>query len=142
MPEEFVLDDAEFVLDDAMFGPFPDGWTWGEQLPTPEIPLPWSLWKVKESSNDARNSGIWGKLQLGANDEFVSDVKYLGDAVSRLLTLTYDDYSSGSGSGTLYWRGRATIFDQDDDEVSGPTWIEYTTPANKDWQYIQIMTKG
>lgn len=143
MPDDdFITDDAEFVTDDAIFGPPPDGYTWGEQSPSPELAIEWSVWKVKESTNDARDSGPWGKLQLALDEEFVSDVKDLGDDAILLLGLKYDDYASGSGSGTLYWRGRSTIFNQDDDEVTGPSWEQYTAPANKSWRYVQALAKG
>jgi len=100
------------------------------------------VWKIKETVNDARDSGNWGELQLGSGEEFVSDVKDMGSVLTRYLILTYDDYASGSGSGTLYWRGQAAGFDIDDDEVSGPTWEEYTGPANKTWRYVQVMCVG
>ena len=77
-----------------------------------------------------------------SGEEFVSDVKDMGSVLTRYLTLSYDDYASGSGSGTLYWRGRSTTFNQDDNEVTGPAWEEYTEPANKSWRYIQAMCVG
>jgi len=119
-----------------------EGWTWGEQNPTPETAVAWSVWKVKETTNDARDSGDWGELQLGSGESFVSDVKDRGNTDTRYLTLSYDDYSVGSGSGTLYWRGQAAIFNYDDNEVAGPAWEEYAGPANKDWRYIQVMCEG
>ncbi|MCK5217870.1 MAG: hypothetical protein KAJ93_08775 [Methanosarcinales archaeon] len=118
-----------------------DGWTWGEQNPSPETAIAWSAWKIKETANDARDSGDWGKLQLGSNEEFVSDVKDLGSAVTRYLKTSYDDYAVGSGSGTLYWRGQAATFNYNDNEVAGPTWAVYS-PGNKDWRYVQLMAKG
>ena len=145
MPDnDFITDDdAIFVTDDdAIFGPPPDGYTWGEETPSPELAVAWSVWEVKETGADARDSGAWGKLQLASGEEFVSDVKDLGDDQMLLLTLPYDDYASGSGSGTLYWRGQAASFNQDDDEVSGPTWELYTGPANKSWRYVQVLAMG
>jgi len=118
-----------------------EGWTWGEQAPDPETAVEWSVWKVKESANDARDSGDWGMLQLESGELFVSDVKDRGNTDTQYLTLSYDDYSVGSGSGTLYWRGQAATFNYDDNEVAGPTWETYS-PGNKDWRYIQLMCEG
>ena len=118
-----------------------EGWTWGEQNPTPETAVEWSVWRVKESANDARDSGDWGLLQLGSGEEFVSDVRDRGNTDTQYLSLSYDDYAVGSGSGTLYWRGQAAIFNYDDDEVSGPTWELYAA-GNKSWRYIQLMCEG
>ena len=143
MPDDaiFVTDDATFVTDDAQFGS-PDGYTWGEETPSPEEAIAWSVWNIKESAGDARDTGAWGVLQLASGEEFVSDVKDLGDTDTRLLALTYDDYASGSGSGNIYWRGQATIFNQEDNEIAGPVWELYTAPANKNWRYIQRMCEG
>ena len=118
------------------------GWTWGEQNPDPETAVEWSVWKIKETISDARDSGNWGELQLGSGEEFVSDVKDMGSVLTRYLILTYDDYASGSGSGTLYWRGQAAGFDPEDNEIVGPAWEEYTGPANKTWRYVQVMCVG
>ena len=118
-----------------------EGWTWGEQNPDPETAVEWSVWKVKESANDARDTGDWGVLQLGSGEEFVSDVKDRGNTDVQHLSLSYDDYAVGSGSGTLYWRGQATTFNYNDDEIAGPTWEVYS-PGNKSWRFIQLMCEG
>ena len=120
-----------------------DGWTWGYQTASPEEALPWSDWKVKESANDARDSGDWGKLQLAAGEEFVSTVKDKGDTDVKWLRVTYDDYDSGVGSGSIHWRGQAGTFNQSDNEVVGPTWEAYPAGgANKGWRYIQVKCTG
>lgn len=120
------------------------GWTWGEESPTPHGVLPWSLWKVKESATDARDTGDYGKLQLIDGEQFVSDVKDMGgQGETRCLKISYDDYSSGGGSGTIQWRGSSIYFNPASDEVSGPTWEAYPAiGANKDWRYVQIKITG
>lgn len=140
---EFYSDpDFEYYSDDDHEFDSPLGYTWGEQTPSPESAIEWTEWEVKETGADARDSGAWGILRLAVNEEFVSDVKDLGSAESRNLALSYDDYASGLGSGTLYWRGQAASFFQDDDEVSGPTWELYSVPTNKSWRYVQVLAKG
>jgi hypothetical protein len=118
------------------------GYTWGEENPSPEEAVEWTEWEIKETGGDARDTGAWGKLQLEVNDEFVSGVEDFRDTTRRLLTLSYDDYAVGSGGGTIYWRGQATGFSQDDNEIAGPAWELYTGPANKSWRYVQVMCEG
>jgi len=77
-----------------------------------------------------------GKLQLGVTEDFVSNVLDRGVVSIKLLTISFDDYASGSGSGTLYWRGHNTIRFNKEDVT--PSWEEYTSPANKTWRYIQV----
>jgi len=58
----------------------------------------------------------------------------LGSVKNRIIVLTRDKYGSGSGSITIYIRGQATSFNQDD---GSPAWEEYTVQVKKDWRFIQ-----
>ena len=115
------------------------GWTWGAAEADPETPAPWSFWTFKESLTDAPDTGDWGQLALGCGHSLVSNVIDTGNTDNKDLTISFDDYASGSGAGDIYWRGDSTSFNQDDDELDGPAWEEYTGPATKNWRYIQIM---
>ncbi len=77
----------------------------------------------------------WGKVQLSGGDEGRSAVYNLGTADNRQHTLNEDRYGVGQGFATLYIRGQATSFDQDD---AMPAWEEYTNPTLKTWRWMQI----
>lgn len=82
-------------------------------------------------------------IQLLPGDEFVSPVKDTGYTINKFLIVTYDDYGTGKGSGTIQWRGGPTIFTQDADEVSGPIWENYPSGgAMKTWRYVQLKLIG
>ena len=91
----------------------------------------------------ARNSGAWGVLQLASGEEAVSSVADLGADNTKFLRITWDDYASGWGTFSLYWRGSTTSFNKEDDEITGPAWEAYPTGGtNKSWRYAQIMAVG
>ena len=65
-----------------------------------------------------------------------------GSSETRYLITDYDTYDTGTGSGTIQWRGHDTIsFNQSDDEIDGPTWENYSA-SNKDWRYAQLKVTG
>lgn len=113
------------------------GVTFGEQKAAPERIEEWDGWKYKESSTPARYTDVWGRLQFQSGEEFVSPVIDLGDTNPKTLSLKINYYEVGYGSPVLQWRGRSYIFNQDDDEVTGPSWESYSA-GSKTWRYIQL----
>jgi len=115
------------------------GWAWGEESPS-EVAVSWSVW------SDGASGGItvsgdsdWGKAILGSAEIGHSDVKDTGNTIAKLLTVTKDKYGTGQGSHTVYIRGQAGTFSQDD---GTPSWEEYTAPVYKTWQYVQVKIVG
>ena len=95
-----------------------------------------------ESAADARDSGDYGRLQLGVGESFVGPVMNTGSTDRKWLRITTDDYPTGLGSGTIYLRGQDTSFNQDADEVTGPTWEVYTGLKSQTWRYMQVRVDG
>ena len=71
--------------------------------------------------------------------DVVSDVKDTGGTRDKGITITYDDYETGSlGPGTIWWRGSSTLFAQDSNEIVGPVWQLYTGTKLTGSRYIQV----
>lgn len=116
-----------------------DGWTWGYATPTGTDAVKWTNWKYKESAVEARNTGDYGNLEVKNHESFVSDVKNSLTTQEKLITISYDDYGTGFGSGDVYYRSSNTIFSQDSNEVAGPSWVSYSEAIQIYNRYIQIM---
>ena len=114
-----------------------NGWTWGEENPITTSPEEWTQWKYIESATVAKNTGIWGELELEPVVQFVSSVKDTGGYRQKKVTLSYDDYAIGTGSGLIYWRGSNTPFAQSSDEITGPVWQLYSDYFNTNFRYLQ-----
>jgi len=123
---------GDAVLEDAVIS-YGSGWTWGEESPTPEAGLPWSLWK-KSTGDTADYDSIWGLLTLESGETFYSDVRDFGNDTLKSLEILTDQYQTGSGSGTVEWRGSATSFTWD---AAAPSWEAYA-PGAKAWRYVQV----
>lgn len=81
----------------------------------------------------------WGKLELNTGEEGRSRVYDFGSSAGRVITLTQNRYGTGQGTATLQYRGHdSTAFAQDSDEVSGPTWQNYSAAVIQTWRYIQV----
>lgn len=111
-------------------------YAFGEENPTEgETPESWATWSDGAAGNPTIiGDADWGQLKVQLNASGQSAVKDLGSTKNRIIVLTRDKYGSGSGSITIYIRGQAATFNQDD---GSPAWEEYTTPINKDWRFIQ-----
>jgi len=96
------------------------GWTWGEQNPSPELPVTWRNWTYVNTLVEATNTGAWGQLQLHSGDHFVSDVKDTGDISLKQITISYDDYAVGSHNSyrKIWWRGDNLVFAQDNNIIT------------------------
>jgi hypothetical protein len=113
------------------------GWTWGEQNPSPQLPVSWRNWTFENTLNEATNTGAWGELELTSTLKFVSDVKDTGDTSSKQITISYDDYdicTFNSGK-IIWWRGQNTSFSQDDALIP---WTLYNGTINTSLRYLQI----
>ena len=73
--------------------------------------------------------GIWGQEGL----EGKRSVKRLSKV---LITVDFDKFDTGYGSGTFYWRGSDTSFAQD---AGAPAWNLYTAPFVSELRYFQLM---
>ena len=114
---------------------------WGaSSVGADEVQLQWTLWKYRGSATQAKNTGQYGQLLVAPSDEFVSNVRDLGNTNSKYLKVTYDDKDSGSGGCTVdtcaSWRGATATYFTQDTEL-GPTWESYSA-GSKTWRYIQI----
>jgi len=95
-----------------------DGWTEGE----------WGAEKTGEITGNAET----GSIKMNNSQYFLSRVINLGGAAPKHLVITYNELGT---SGTMCWRGAATIFEAID---SSPAWEEYTAGVNIAWRYGQI----
>jgi len=109
----------------------------GEQSPTEgETGISWQTWSDGVGGTPTIAGDVdWGKVQLSGGDKGQSAVYDFGSVANRLHTLSEDRYGAGQGSTTLYIRGQATSFNQDD---VGPAWEEYASAVSKTWQWMQI----
>lgn len=114
-----------------------EGITYGAYRVTAESVFSWDAWKYKESGAAANYTDIWGRLEMESGEEFVSPVVDMGDASSKLLSLKFDYYSPGYGQVVIEWRGSSEIFNQWDDEITGPGWVPYVGDY-KTWRYMQL----
>ena len=71
----------------------------------------------------------------------VSSVADSGGTREKRVEIVYDRYDTGSGSGTIYWRGSLTSFAQDSDEVAGPVWQLYSGSFLTNNRFLQIMVE-
>ena len=120
-----------------LFGSVADkeGYAFGEENPTDENPESWVTWSDGAAGSPTIiGDADWGQLKVQLNASGQSAVKDLGSVKARIIVLKRDKYGSGSGSITIYIRGQAATFNQDD---GSPSWEEYTIPIRKDWRYIQ-----
>jgi len=109
----------------------------GEENPTEgETPIEWSTWSDGAAGSPTIiGDADWGKLQLAISAKGLSAVYDFGSAYSKFHTLTENEYGSGQGNATIYIRGQAATFNQDD---ANPAWEEYTGAISKDWRYMQV----
>jgi len=115
---------------------------WGYETPVGNEGLPWDGWKFKESAVAARYDLSYGVLQIRSGEEFVSTVVDFGSSSERYLITAYDTYDTGTGTGTIQWRGHDSVsFNQEDDEIDGPVWEAYSA-SNKTWRYAQLKVTG
>jgi len=115
--------------------PVLEGYAFGEQNPTDENQESWATWSDGAAGSPTIiGDADWGQLKVWLNASGQSAVKDLGSTKNRIIVVKRDKYGSGSGSITIYIRGQATSFTQDE---GSPSWEEYTTPVNKNWRYIQ-----
>ena len=123
---------------------FITGWTWGYASPTTgTIGRSWLTWKYRESSTQARFTSAYGDLEIKKYEAMVSGVMNSESSViQKYVTISTDDYGSGEGTSVIKYRSSNTVWDQDDDEVDGPTWVLYTTPFIVQHKYFQIMIEA
>jgi hypothetical protein len=65
----------------------------------------------------------------------VSDVRDFVNTALKCIYVSFDDYASGFGGGTIHVRGQAASFGQLD---GSPSWQVYTVPFNTTWRYVQV----
>jgi hypothetical protein len=112
---------------------FNTGWTWGEEHPLVQEGAPWDEWKDALGSPAVFDSS-WGRLQLLAGETFYSSVKDFRTAVLKHLEIVVNAYQTGTGIGTIEWRGSATSFAWD---AVLPAWEPYAS-GTKAWRYVQV----
>lgn len=108
----------------------------GEQKPTGGVPQGWQTWD-DGNGNPATVIGDpqYGQLSVPYGGQARSSVYNWNNNGSKNLIITLNQYQPGSGNGTIWVRGSATEFEQDDNVVP---WIIYTGTTPETWQYIQI----
>lgn len=115
------------------------GIAWGEENPD-ETPESWDTWDDGAAGAiNIEGDPDWGTFMFEASEIGHGPVKDLGDADTKIFMITLDKYGTGSGVPTVYIRGSATTFSQDD---GSPSWEEYTVPTQKEWRYVQVKLFG
>lgn len=113
---------------------------WGEQSPAAgESPLSWTLWD-DGAAGPATVTGDadWGQLTVASGDVAHSDVRDLGSVKNRTITINDNRYQSGSGAGSIEFRGSYTIFTQD---AGAPFWQGFSGSFNTSFRYIQLRVR-
>ena len=108
----------------------------GEENPSPEEAVSWQTWDDGAGGNPpVTGEPNWGKIQLSSGERGHSAVYDFGDETNRYHTLEENRYGVGQGDATLYIRGQAGTFNQDDVD---PAWEEYSGGVWKTWRFMQI----
>jgi len=109
----------------------------GEQDSTGgEIEVSWMTWSDGAGGSPTISGDAdWGKLQLAVGAKGLSVVYDFESVSARFHTLTENEYGTGQGDATLYMRGQAATFNQDD---ANPSWEQYTGQVSKDWRFMQV----
>lgn len=95
-----------------------------------------ATWDTDGSGGEILTDSQTGKLSMDDNEYFLGPVKDLGSTATRYLELSHTNIT---GTGTICWRGQATVFTQ---TATDPSWTAYSAGENKDWRYIQIGTSN
>lgn len=117
------------------------GWVWGEQFPTDMTGEKWNGWKLFESATPANYSGDYGKLLINGENISVSPVMDMNSTREKQIELKYDQYETGFGSGSIWYRVSDTPFNQQDNETVGPIWELYEGMMIISQRYMQIRTE-
>lgn len=114
-----------------------DGLAFGEQNPTQgEHAIEWPTWdNGSGGAITVIGDANWGKMELIVGAQGRSRVYDIGNANTRIYTLTPNRYGSGSETATLQIRGDTVSFNQDD---ASPTWETYTVAISRAWRYVQV----